>query len=632
MKIKSPESFDRWRPLAVASAIFVVAFLFRISNLSTAFHGGVPQLAPFDEMYHAKRIVYSATYLFRVLNYDSSRGPRGSFCPWPPLYDMFAGAAARLLGGRAPAEIVARASWFPPFVSSLSCALVAAWLCRRLGPATGLLGGFAVAVSTPFLDRSRLGAIDHHFLEFPLVLGIVAATFAVVRATKGRESLRYGALLGLALTISLLIQPALLLVGGIVLIVVLLLDRRNSAARATATFGFGLSAILIFLYRAFQPSGYPDDEWYVGIPHAAALAAAAAACAIELRMLESGVKLARAAVSAALLGLLVVAAVPNAFEAILAGSHFLGGDPWFKSIQEFQPLFFAPDSLWPADLFQLGGGVLLTLLMVGSRRWRSGFRGLSLPFALGYAVAAVSSRRFLGVAAPLCAISGAVAVSDVRRERGPWLAGAFGAVLIVPSLLLSGGRVLRPSSPITHEMTPLLRTAEFLRQSGAPGKVLGPWDWGHLFDVVGGRAVLLDNFGTMGGRIDFENATGILFATRERSVADYCAVQGVRFVVLQDPLPYFAARAEMSGFPRSAFEGRSASPRSPVPTRLMRSTFWWRAYFEGGKERSGTGPAGAAFRDFRLLRVEREPTRSEIRSAVQIWQFAPDGSALPDAP
>jgi asparagine N-glycosylation enzyme membrane subunit Stt3 len=610
--------------LAVASAIFVAAFLVRISNLQTAFHGGVPQLAPFDEMYHAKRIVYSATHPFRVLNYDPNRGPRGAFCPWPPLYDMFAGASSRLLGGRAPAEIVARASWFPPFVSALSCAFVAGWLCRRLDATTGLLGGFAVALSTPFFDRSRLGAIDHHFLEFPLVLGIVAATFAVARATKARETLQYGALLGLALAISLLIQPALLLVGGIALIVVLLLDPRKSVARATAAFGFALSAILIFLYRAFQPSGYPDDEWYLGIPHAAALAGAAAACAVDFRMLESGVKLARAAALSALFGLLVVTAVPNAFDSILAGSHFLGGDPWLKSIQEFQPLFFAPDSLWLADLLELGGGTLLTLLMVGSRRWRSGLRGLYLPFALGYALAAVTSSRFLAVAAPLCAISGAVAVSDVRRERGPWLARAFAAVLVLPALLQSGARVLRPRSPITHEMTPMLQTAEFLRrQSSAPGKVLGPWDWGHLFDVVGGRAVLLDNFGASIGRTDFENATGITLATREKSVAAYCAAHGVRFVVLRNPQPFYPALAEASGFPRHAFLTHAAASSRPMPTPLMRSTFWWRAYFEGGRERPGRGSAGAAFADFRLVRVEAEPERSNIGSAVQIWQFAP---------
>src|SRR5439155_1159436 len=171
LKIEPPQLADRWRPLGIALAIFVVAFLVRISNLPTAFHGGVPQLAPFDELYHAKRIVYSATHLFRVLTEDPNRGPRGAFCPWPPLYDMLAGA-----------------------------------------------------------------------------------------------------FFGIALTISLLVQPALLLAGGIVLIVVLWLDPGKPLVRAAAASGFALSSLLIFLYRAVQPAGYPDSEWYLGASHAAALA------------------------------------------------------------------------------------------------------------------------------------------------------------------------------------------------------------------------------------------------------------------------------------------------------------------------------------------------------------------------
>jgi hypothetical protein len=165
-----------------------------------------------------------------------------------------------------------------------------------------------------------------------------------------------------------------------------------------------------------------------------------------------------------------------------------------------------------------------------------------------------------------------------------------------------------------------LKTAEFLRRQTAPGRVLGPWSWGHLFNVVAGRGVLLDNFGTMGGRTDFENGAGIIFATRESEVADFCARYGVRFLVLQDPIPYFARLAEMSGLPRSAYESRISSRSELTVTPLMRSTFWWRAYFEGGQERPGRGPAGAAFRHLHLAWVEGNPVSSD-RSAVQIWEY-----------
>jgi hypothetical protein len=195
-------------------------------------------------------------------------------------------------------------------------------------------------------------------------------------------------------------------------------------------------------------------------------------------------------------------------------------------------------------------------------------------------------------------------------------------VVVVPSLLLTAGRVIRPAPAVTSDVFPLLRAAAFLgnRSASSPGAaVLGPWSWGHLFDVVGGQHVLLDNFGSVGGRTEFENATAITLATREQFVAGFCRDNRVRFIVLEDPLPYFAAHAEMSGFPKAAF----STPDGAGPSRLMRATFWWRAYVEGGRARPDLGSAGRGFRDFRRVFVESAPQPSEKRSTVQIWEFRP---------
>ena len=54
------------------------------------------------------------------------------------------------------------------------------------------------------------------------------------------------------------------------------------------------------------------------------------------------------------------------------------------------------------------------------------------------------------------------------------------------------------------------------------GKVLCQFSWGHLFDVVGDRAVVMDGFGPMTNRESFEAATSIFLSTREESVAAYC--------------------------------------------------------------------------------------------------------------
>ncbi len=623
MKISRLQLPPPARTLAVASVTFLLAFFVRIANYESAFVRGVPQFPPFDDLYHAKRIAYSAAHPFRVLSFDANRGPHGSFCAWPPLYDMFAGGAARALGGATAVKALARAAWFPPIVASLVAALTAFFLARRFDLWTGFLGGAGVALSVYYLDRSRLGTIDHHFLELPLLLGIIATTTSLTRAATHGESIRQGSAFGLALVVALLVQPALLLAAGVALLGILFVEREEVLTRKAAAIGFGLASVILFVYRSIQPPGYPDNEWYLGNPHAAALLGAALACAAQFWLLEGGASLTRAAAFALGAGILAVAAVPDAPEALLGGSHFLGGDPWFESIPEFQPLFFGSDSVWWLDLFLLGTGALLAVPIAFGPAWRHGSRRLYLFFAFSYLLGALSSMRLLTVAAPLLAISGAVFFSDLRSAGRRRLAAGTAALLLAPGLFSIGRAVEAAPATITPAGGPMLRTVEALaRPTSPPGKVLARGTWGHLFNVVAGRPVLVDNFGPFGSRTDFENAMGIILATREKAVADYCASNGIRFVVLENPLPLFAVQAEMSGRPRSAFEASSKSPRGvPSPTPLTKGTFWWRAYFEGGRERPGGGPAGAAFRHFRLVRVETEPAPYDEYSAVQTWEL-----------
>jgi hypothetical protein len=621
LTLRLPGSTESRSALA-ALGVFLIAFFVRIANLPLAFANGIPQFAPFDEIYHAKRIAYSAARPLRVLDFDLNRGAHGAFCPWPPLYDMLGGTVARAAGGRTAVEALAIATWFPPIVAALAAAVIAGWLARR-SLLTGVLAGLGVAVSTFFLDKSRLGAIDHHFLEFPLVLAVAASVGRLSRSGSARVAYRDGALLGIALVVGLLVQTAILIAGILAMIGLLLFAERKMFSFTGAALGFSLAAGFLVIYRILRPPGYPDDQWYLGFPHAAVLGGAAAACAVIAVAMRQGLPFRGAIATAGATGALVLACFPAAGEAFLAGSRFFGGDPWFSSIVEFQPLFFRPDSDRLGDFCLLGGGALASMAAVFDPGWRAGRRGTLLFFTLVYLVLAVSSMRFLAVAAPLAAVVGAIAVSDLRERgfaRSVWL---FAIILLLPSLALSAGRVIHPAPPLDADAVPMVKAADYLRRSTAPGRVLAPWSWGHLFNVLAGRGVLTDNFGIAGGQIEFENARGIILSPREKAVADYCRWNGVRFVILQDPLPYFGGHAQTSGFPRSAFE-RPRPGSNSLPTRLMKSTFWWRAYFEQGRERSGEGPAGSAFRFFRLVMVEREkPT--DIRPAVQIWEYRAGG-------
>jgi hypothetical protein len=596
------------RAALVGGAVLILALLPRVANWKTAFAGPVAQIPPLDDLYHAKRILSSAAHPFSVLDFDPDRGVSGAFCPWPPLYDLAAGTAARALGGATPAQILFRASLFPPLVASVFLAALAVWLASRVGALAGLLAGVAAAISPDAIDKSRLAAIDHHFLEFPLAIGILAATAGLLRAGSRAGSVGRGAALGLAIAAALLVQPALVLGAGVAFLVTLGFDRRLLFPRAAAAVGFGFAALTLFAYRWSRPPGYPDDQWHLGLPHAALLLGAAAGSAADAWMLRRGAARALSAGVSLALAAFAASGVPRTLPALLEGSRFFGGDPWLDTIQEFRPLFASSGGLFWGDFCLLGGGAILVLAMPWSPRWRSGARGVALAFAAAYLLAALTTARFLSVAAPLFAVTGAVFVSDLRVEGRRGLAALAAALLLAPSLPLFAGRIWDPPPAVPEGGAPVVRAARALRDPAlAPGRILPPWSWGHLFGVAGRRGVLVDNFGASIGRVAFDDACGILLAPREKAVAQFCRRTGARYIVLQNPLGYGSAYPRMLGLPVRAFlrDGR--------PTPLMRSSFWWRAYF--------APPGGDPFPSFRRIVGEPEAPVSEGESAVQVWEF-----------
>ncbi|MEA2328862.1 MAG: dolichyl-diphosphooligosaccharide---protein glycosyltransferase, partial [Thermoanaerobaculia bacterium] len=114
-------------------AFFVLALACRLLNAPYAFEGGKPRIAPVDELYHWKRMAYSAAHFPRVMELDRDRGVGGAFCPWPPLYDVVGGGAARLLGANSSNEVLSRIIWFPPILFALFTGIAVFILARRNG-------------------------------------------------------------------------------------------------------------------------------------------------------------------------------------------------------------------------------------------------------------------------------------------------------------------------------------------------------------------------------------------------------------------------------------------------------------------------------------------------------------------
>ncbi|MEO8035702.1 MAG: hypothetical protein ABI837_14800, partial [Acidobacteriota bacterium] len=354
---------------------------------------------PYDDLYHAKRIAWSAAHFPHVLELDPDRGTVEAFCPWPPLYDLAGGLVARVFGMRA-------VEWSPPLLFSLFAVLLAWWTCRRAGATAGAIAGIGVALSPYLIPISSIGAIDHHWAEPVLVLLIAAATL-------------WGSPLALAVAMiaALFVQSALIVAAGLAFVAVFfVLDRPRAGAIA-----FALTAAAVAAYRLTRLPHFPDSPWFLGWTHVTLLAAAAIACALATFGARRSVALAAGA-------LVLVPLLPPLF----AGARFFAGDPWLRTIVEFQAMFSDRAAIG-TDLANLTGGAALALLLaLGIARRgikRTPAVAVLLLFALAYLALALSSRRFLVIGIPLFILCGALAA---QRARTTLLTAIFAAITLLP--------------------------------------------------------------------------------------------------------------------------------------------------------------------------------------------------------
>jgi len=543
---------NRW----LAAAFFVLALACRFLNAPYAFVGGKPRIAPVDELYHWKRMAYSAAHFPHVLEFDRDRGVSGAFCPWPPLYDVAGGGAARLLGGTTSDEVLARIVWFPPILFALFTGIAVFILARR-SKLVATITGVALATSPFLVTTSWIGSIDHHFLEPVLTFAILGATCLGIRAETRREKIRAGILLGIAITAAMFVQTALLIAAALAFAVLFF-----ASDGIAATCGFSIAAIAVTIYRLTRAPDFPDNQWFLGWTHATLFAAAAiASAAIAVGRSAGGPPAgpppARRRVLALLIGAIIAIAIPTVRASLFSGSHFLGGDRWLRTIQEFQPLWRARGDDLLSDVAGLSGGAILVwFLAIRAIKTRDSIRLTIAVFAIAYFALTITSRRFWIVAIPLLALAGAIYMPLIARKRFAILAAL---VIALPPPLQFAGWLMTPQS-IPPNQQQWIRATSFIATL-PPGRVLGPWSMGHAIDVEGRHPVVLDNFGTMPDSATFERAQQMLLATDEATLARSCDAMNVRYLILEQPRFGIASANAILG------TGQAAE-----------ATWWWRVW------------------------------------------------------
>jgi hypothetical protein len=396
-------------------------------------------------------------------------------------------------------------------------------------------------------------------------------------------------LLGLAITAALFVRPALLVPAALAFALLFLLTDGLAAA-----WGFGIAAFAVALYRLTRPPDYPNLEWFLGWPHAALLGAAAVASAVWF--------LRRRRLFALLCGAAVVFATPSAPGSILFGSEYLSGNAWFHTIVEGQPIW-SGDAGWRIASLSMGAIFVWLLIAVAVRR-RDLALGAIGAFAAVEFLLTLRNVRYQSVSIPLLMLAGTIyaALLPRRFRRVALLA------MVIPAAIQFGMWERRPFAPVIEEReAPWIRAAAFLRHQTAGGRVLAPWSMGHTLDVIGGRPVIIDNFGMMSDETSFERAHDAFLTHDEESLWRYCRAADVRFVVLDNPVYGLQGAAATLGL----------DPEKFAATKLAARTWWWRAYY--GRER--------AVRRFHLAYVDPQPSwrgTPVLRGpALMIWERNP---------
>jgi hypothetical protein len=558
------------QPSVIALGAFVVALALRLLNAPLAFDHERPQISPIDELYHWKRISFSAAHFPQALEFDPDRQ---AFCPWPPLYDLSAGGAARPLGARDSESVLRVIVWFPPLLGAAFVAIASFIIARHFGALAAIAAALALAASPFLVTQSSIGNIDHHFLEWPLA-------FAILGAAASRRF----ALLGVALIAALFVQTALIIATALAFAVLWcrvpspacgrgwreapgegaphppLRGTFSPLTRGEGSISFAITAIAVAGYRITRGAGYPNSPWFLGWPHVALLAGAALALRKRPLTIVVGAALA-------------MLALPSLIE----GSHFLAGDPWLRTISEFQPIWKARGADLLSLLVGLGAGAILvwpmalrvaqTILSARAGRSACATQSTIALFAIVYLLLTLSSRRFWSIGIPLLALAGTAYASTIRSRVLQIV--ALAAIALPPPIQLALW-MQHPTPPINADERQWIRAAEFLR-SRPGGRVLAPWWLGHTIDVIGGHGVVIDNFGNMPDRIAFERGNEALLSLDEATLAGYCRANGIRFVVLTNPLLGVRDAAAVIGW----------------KTNPGAAAWWWRTWFSRRAQRFG---------------------------------------------
>ena len=170
------------------TAAITVAFIIRmLSYASVTANGGITFMG-YDDFYHMRLILYTASNFPHSLNFDSYINyPSGYEIGWPPLFDLLGALLAKVLGGGQPDihTIEFAGALLPVLLGVLTIIPLYIAAATVLDRKTGLLAAFIFAILPAHIYISRFGGVDHHVVE--ALLTTTSYAFFILALKSARE-------------------------------------------------------------------------------------------------------------------------------------------------------------------------------------------------------------------------------------------------------------------------------------------------------------------------------------------------------------------------------------------------------------------------------------------------------------
>lgn len=517
------------------SAVLLLAAWVRVDNWQVVLSTGdlLPQFDG-DSAYHLHRILTTIRQFPDVPTFDPLvNWPRGAWCPWSDGFDLGGAAFAMLFGGARSEETARIAAGLFPVVLGILLVWATMHLAMRLGGNrwAAIGAGLGVAILPSNAMQAMFGRIDHHVVEALIVVLLADWTLDLLPAhaaggLRSRVAFEVrGALiaaLGLYLFSGATLYVAIAAAVGLLALLAGPGRRSLVGSGAPGLAGAALLAAALTVPAISEHHRLISFEFPSFLqPALYAVAAAGLALAVAVTWIRPTsrwpARLALLAGAGVLLTAVTAVVFPQFAREVTGGiaGWMFHQDAWLKDVQEFQPTLKPRLGLMPvwATLHQsLGWAAFFSPLAFPLGIWWVARRDRERAWSFGFQCAVLVAltlvqTRFGRVTAPLFAIALAFSfalVAEIATQRVPRLAPAAipasVAVLAAMFALDPPTRALLTPAPPAG-LDPYQSAANDLRDAAplVPGQRQGVavgWSWGHWVNLLGGRPVVTNGFGT----------------------------------------------------------------------------------------------------------------------------------------